>query len=138
MKSIKFIAGILLVVFSAFFLITCSSGGGDGGNGSGGGTNAKYKVTYKANTGSGSVPTDSNRYQTGATVTVLGSGTLTKNGYAFTGWNTKENGSGTTYAPGLTVTIDKANVTLYAMWTVVSSTAGIMDVSKWDNDTWGP
>lgn len=39
-----------------------------------------------------------------------------RNGYAFTGWNTKANGSGTAYAPNTDVTLS-ADMTLYAQWT---------------------
>jgi uncharacterized repeat protein (TIGR02543 family) len=78
-----------------------------------------YTVTYNANTGSGGVPADSNSYLAGATVTVLGSGTLTKTGYIFTCWNTLANGSGTDRAPASTFAIGSANVTLYAKWTAL-------------------
>jgi uncharacterized repeat protein (TIGR02543 family) len=76
-----------------------------------------YTVTYDANTGSGSVPADSNNYLAGATVTVLGIGTLTKFGYTFTCWNTQADGNGTDRAPSSTFTIGSANVILYAKWT---------------------
>ena len=75
-------------------------------------------VTYNGNGATGGVaPTDaSNPYVAGATVTVLGnSGSLTKTGYTFNGWNTLANGSGTSYAPGATFTIS-GNTTLYAKW----------------------
>lgn len=41
-------------------------------------------------------------------------GTVT--GYTFGGWNTKKNGSGTTYSGGSKYTVN-ANTTLYAVWT---------------------
>jgi hypothetical protein len=74
-----------------------------------------YTVTYdgNGNTG-GTAPTDANNYSPGATVTVLGNtGNLTKAGFAFAGWNTAANGSGSGYSPGNTFTIN-ANTTLYA------------------------
>ncbi|MFC2661770.1 MAG: InlB B-repeat-containing protein [Eubacterium sp.] len=37
-------------------------------------------------------------------------------GYTFTGWNTKEDGSGTSYTPGTSLTVTEAT-TLYAQWT---------------------
>jgi uncharacterized repeat protein (TIGR02543 family) len=79
-----------------------------------------YSVTYDGNgSGGGSVPTDSNTYGNGSTVTVLGNtGGLTKAGYTFAGWNTASNGTGTTYAAGTgSFSMGSANVTLYAMWT---------------------
>ena len=78
-----------------------------------------YTVTYNANTGTGGVPTDSNNYLAGATVTVLGSGTLTKTGYTFTCWNTQADGNGTDLAPSSTFAMSTANVTLYAKWTTL-------------------
>jgi uncharacterized repeat protein (TIGR02543 family) len=78
-----------------------------------------YFVIYNANGGSGSLPADNNNYLAGATVTVLGNGTLTNPGYAFAGWNTQPDGSGTSLAPTATFTIGSANVTLYAVWTAI-------------------
>jgi len=78
-----------------------------------------YTVTYDGNGSTGGTATvdGSSPYQTGATVTVLGQGSLVKTGYAFVEWNTAANGSGTIYAPGATFTISTSNVTLYAQWT---------------------
>ena len=75
-------------------------------------------VIYNGNgSDSGSVPVDPASYPVGSTVTVLGNvGGLSRNGYDFSGWNTAANGSGTTYAPSSTFTIN-ANTTLYARWT---------------------
>jgi hypothetical protein len=81
-------------------------------------TVVKYAVTYagNGNTG-GSVPTDSNWYASGATVTVLGNtGTLTKTGYTWTCWNTQADGGGTDYNPAGTFELT-AGTTLYAKWT---------------------
>ncbi len=79
---------------------------------------ATYTVTYygNGNTG-GSVPTDgSSPYSGGSTVTVLGNtGSLTRTGYTFNGWNTAANGSGTSYGPGSTFTIS-GNAAFYAQW----------------------
>jgi len=77
-----------------------------------------YSVSYNANGAtSGTVPVDSNSYAAGATVTVLGNtGGLTKTGYTFAGWNTKADGTGTSYTAGSTFTMGSANVTLYARW----------------------
>ena len=86
---------------------------------------SSFNVTYNANgdgagnaTGTtGSVPTDNTDYSSGATVTVSGQGTLAKEGYNFTGWNTAANGSGTSYEEGATFSIT-ANTTLYAQWSI--------------------
>jgi len=86
-----------------------------------------YRVTYDGNGSTGgSVPSDANAYLTGATVTVVGnSGSLAKTYFAFNGWNTAADGTGTAYAVGSTFTIAGANVTLYAVWTAATGTAGV-------------
>ncbi len=77
-----------------------------------------YSVTYDGNGNSGGVvPTDLNAYETGATVSVLdNTGHLTKNGFNFTGWNTKADGSGVFYPVNTTFTMGVAPVVLYAQW----------------------
>ena len=73
-------------------------------------------VTYNANGGIGTPPSDATEYTNGATVTVLGNyGKLTKDGYAFTGWNTKADGSGDSYKHNDQFAIT-ASTTLYAQW----------------------
>ena len=51
---------------------------------------------------------------------------FTRAGYVFTGWNTAEDGSGTSYADGadytVTPTTGDATVTLYAQWEEISTT----------------
>lgn len=77
-----------------------------------------YNVTYNGNGNTGgTVPTDATDYSSGDMVTVLGNtGSLVKSGgYAFNGWNTSADGSGTAYAAGATFSIT-ANTTLYAQW----------------------
>jgi uncharacterized repeat protein (TIGR02543 family) len=77
-----------------------------------------YSVTYSANGATGgTVPADPGTYSQSQTVTVLGNtGSLVYSGYKFVGWQTKADGSGTTYAPGGTFNMGTANVTLYALW----------------------
>jgi len=77
-----------------------------------------YSVAYNGNTNTGGSPLvdSSSPYNSGATVTVLGAGSLVKTGHTFSGWNTLANGSGTSYAAGSTFTIG-ANAVLYAQWT---------------------
>ena len=78
-----------------------------------------YTVTYdgNGNTG-GTAPVDTNSpYAAGATVTVLeNTGNLVKTEYSFNGWNTAEDGSGTSYPAGSQFTMPAANVILYAKW----------------------
>jgi uncharacterized repeat protein (TIGR02543 family) len=77
---------------------------------------ASFAVSYNANGGTGT-QTDATPYNTGATVTVLGLGGITRTGYTFNHWNTAANNSGTSYAPADTFTIS-GDVTLYAQWTI--------------------
>ena len=81
-----------------------------------------YSVSYDANGGSGSAPSDATPYANGATVTVLDKNTLTKSGYVFAGWNTKSDGSGTWYDPSETFSMGTKDVTLYAQWAECVST----------------
>lgn len=77
----------------------------------------KARVYYdgNGNTG-GTAPTDPTVYAYGTSVTTqLNTGSLEKSGYTFAGWNTKADGTGTSYAAGTTFTIDR-NTTLYAKW----------------------
>jgi hypothetical protein len=90
-------------------------------------------VTYDGNgSKSGSVPSDANSYWPGNTVAVLSNtGSLAQTGYTFAGWNTKADGTGTSYAAGATFTEGSADVTLYAVWipsnlTFTSSGSSIM------------
>ena len=85
---------------------------------------SSYSVTYNSNGAtSGTVPTDATAYLSGATVTVKGNtGSLAKTGYAFGGWNTKADGTGTDYDKDDTFTIT-ASTTLYAKWNPYSITA---------------
>ena len=76
----------------------------------------KYTIAYDANGGTGSM--DSHKVRIGNTA-VLSAKTFTRTGYAFRNWNTKADGTGTTYEDGQQVTDIGANgetVTLYAMW----------------------
>ena len=81
----------------------------------GGGTT--YTVTYHAN-GGGTAPVDAfSPYLKDATVTVKPA--MTRTGYEFLGWNTAENGSGTSYASGATISKIDGNKNLYAQWRAV-------------------
>ena len=79
----------------------------------------KYAVTYNANGATGSVPVDSYSYTPGQQVTTLGNtGNLAMSGYAFAGWTTNPNITGTSasYATGAKWTMGSGDVTLFAVW----------------------
>ena len=87
-----------------------------------------YTVTYdgNGNTG-GAVPTDTNTYQSGETVTIASNtGSLEKSqdgiSLLFIGWNTTAIGNGTDYAPADTFSMGSSDITLYAKWQVIGAT----------------
>ena len=71
-----------------------------------------YTLSYNANGGSGSM---SSQTVTEGQAAKLKANTFTRTGYTFTGWNTKANGSGTSYGDGAYATF-YGNTTLYAQW----------------------
>ena len=99
--------------------------------------NIYLDLTYNANGSTGgSVPTDSNNYQQGATVTVLGNtGSLARTSYNFAGWNTQANGNGTTYTQGQTFLMGTANVTMYAIWAPIPATPTGLSVGSTTSST---
>ncbi len=76
--------------------------------------NPIFTVTYNANGGSGAVPVDTNKYQNGQVVTVLGAGSLSRANYTFAGWNTQADTLGTNF--GVSFPMGNVNVVLYAKW----------------------
>ncbi|MBQ6266891.1 MAG: InlB B-repeat-containing protein [Clostridia bacterium] len=72
-----------------------------------------YAVRYNANGGEGA---PANQTKTYGTALTLSDQTPTRAGYTFAVWNTKADGTGTSYAPGASYT-KNATVTLYAQWT---------------------
>lgn len=84
---------------------------------------SKVNLSYNANAPEGTwanMP-DGKQYTAGSTVTVSDL-TPTRNGYTFTGWNTKANGTGISYAGNAQFIINK-DTTLYAQWEANSRTA---------------
>lgn len=75
----------------------------------GGATVSSYRVTYNYGY--------SGQASTSATTTKYRS-------YTFSGWNTKKDGTGTTYTPGSKYTAN-SNITLYAQYTVSDSTGAV-------------
>ena len=69
-------------------------------------------ITFNANGGTGSMPNQALEPGIG----ILNPNTFARSGYAFLGWNTAANGSGTSYANGAIYT--GSSTTLYAQWGV--------------------
>jgi len=81
-----------------------------------------YTVAYHGNGSTdGVTASSSHTYGTASSLTLYG---FARRGFAFTGWNTAADGSGTAYADGASVlnltTINSATVTLYAQWADVT------------------
>ena len=75
-----------------------------------------FTVIYNGNNNTGgTVPIDNSRYQNNSTIMVLGEGNLVRKNFTFNGWNTVDNGSGTSYTAGATFAISE-NTTLFAQW----------------------
>ena len=73
-----------------------------------------YTIKYDGNGSTTGVPSDHDKKH--GTNTTLSSSIPTRTGYTFAGWNTKQDGTGNTYAKGATYSTN-ADVTLYAKWT---------------------
>lgn len=86
-------------------------------------------VTFRANGGSGTVPTQQS-VEAGETITFPEADSLTKNDYAFVGWSTKSDHDGSAgnvmefpiYQPNETYTVTD-NTTFYAIWAKTSTDA---------------
>lgn len=77
-----------------------------------------YTVSYNAGGGSGAPASQTKTYGVNLT---LSNGTPSWTGHTFVKWNTKADGTGTSYYPGGTFTTN-ANTTLYAIWSTVTYT----------------
>ena len=77
-----------------------------------------YEVKYSANNGTGAPSTQTKTHGQNLT---LSSTTPTRTGYTFSKWNTKSDGTGTSYSPGGSYTANEGT-TLYAQWTVCKKT----------------
>ena len=106
---------------------------------------AKVAISYDANvpTGVTTIPDVPQGYEVdrGTVVTVGESGSVggstdrqnpTIPGYVFQGWNTKSDGTGTTYANGDTIPLYE-NMTLYAMWSKGGNTLSLTKIDSLGN-----
>jgi uncharacterized repeat protein (TIGR02543 family) len=75
-----------------------------------------FEVTFNTNNGSGATPPAQTATPANNGVITLPSGSgLSRDGYAFGGWNTKADGTGTNYIAGSAYT-PTTNITLYVRW----------------------
>lgn len=130
---IAFVVVISVVGITASLFSGGSSGGGSGGSSANRPSQStpttptpstpsnpatSYTIAFNANGGSGEMENQT-VYLSGNTTayTPIKANTLTPSGegWYFTGWNTRADGSGTSYTDGQSISI-KSNMTLYAQW----------------------
>ena len=74
-------------------------------------------MTYDPNGGTGTTPTDTNKYKGGDPVTVKDKNDLVRTNCTFKEWNTRKDGSGRGFQVAESFTMPESDVTLYAIWT---------------------
>ncbi len=92
---------------------------------------SKLAISYNANGATeGNEPIDSNIYYADDQVVVRGNeGDMIKESYAFKGWNTSADGTGTSYLAGATMPLT-ADTTLYAEWASIYTVTYTCDVEQ--------
>ena len=88
-----------------------------------------FTVTYNLNNGTGTTPA-TQTVTAEAGVTLAASDGITRASYAFAGWNTKADGTGTNYNAGSAQTLTGGNVTLYAKWEPITDVPGTTLAAK--------
>lgn len=78
-----------------------------------------FTVTYDANGGKGTL--EPARKTAKEAIVIANADSLSREGFTFSDWNTKKDGTGTSYAPGDKYEEDE-NLTLYAQWKAISPT----------------
>ena len=91
-----------------------------------------YDVTYNGNGATGGSTTGHSSVREGNSITIRECG-FTKTGYTFVEWNTNSSGTGTSYDPGDSLTVNY-NRTLYAIWERDSVNPVISRVTYAQND----
>ncbi len=87
---------------------------------------SQVSISFNANGGTGSM--DAVTVDLGSSTT-LPKATFTRSGYVFAGWNTKADGTGSSFADGANIT-PGTNVTLYAKWNQTKYINGIQNNLK--------
>ena len=105
---------IPIALVAAIAFAACDTGGT-------GGTSTSYTVTFSANGGSGTPP-PAQTAAAGSSITLPSGSGLTRDGYAFGGWNASAAGTGTNYAAGSSYAVS-GNITLYAKWIAAGTAA---------------
>jgi uncharacterized repeat protein (TIGR02543 family) len=83
-----------------------------------------FSVDYNGNGHTSGYPPTDWTYPPGATITVLGQGTLARLNYNFLGWATTSNATTPNRIPGSTFGMPPNSITLYAVWSYTGSGGG--------------
>lgn len=81
-----------------------------------------YRIEWATNTGTGYM---NPQYGYGGSTIVLDRNLYKKDGYAFAGWNSKADGTGTSYEDGAMFKVESTDVTLYAQWKLIQTKPSI-------------
>jgi len=84
-----------------------------------------HSVTYNANGGSGTVPTETVKTKSSSFIAASASALTAPEGKVFKEWNTMADGSGDGYAPGAPVTMPDDDLVLYAIWDDIPEGSGL-------------
>ena len=112
----KIFVSVLTLLACLCVFISCGGGGGSGAvddieDGS-------FTISYNANGAEyGTIPSSQHGDSTFSQTVQNNIGNLAKNGYMFECWNTKSDGSGTNYTPG--ISYSGKSITLYAKWAAI-------------------
>ncbi|MBN1186970.1 MAG: InlB B-repeat-containing protein [Bacteroidales bacterium] len=79
----------------------------------------QFTLSFNGNSNTSGDAPELKKYSYHATVTVPDKGTLKRDGYTFTGWNTAQNGSGNSFSAADTFTMPASEMVLYAKWTAL-------------------
>ncbi|MDP2990823.1 MAG: InlB B-repeat-containing protein, partial [Kiritimatiellota bacterium] len=83
-----------------------------------------FTITYSGNGYTGGTVPSQQIVTNGGSTNVSGPGTMVKEGYAFTNWNTRSDGNGTDYASGAGYS-GPDNLMLYAKWSLFAQMAAL-------------
>lgn len=97
------------------------------------GNNSRYKVTYHSNTTADATVTDDTMIYAKDVLATVNDNSFSNGDMVFLGWNTKADGTGTTYYPNGTIKVT-GNMDLYARWGRRSSTVTVTYHSNFDTD----
>lgn len=117
MKKTLFLTTILLTL-----ILSCDIGSSsDSGN-----SLPTYTISYNANGGTGTMPSQSFEQDSSVKLTA---NTFTKDGFKFTGWSTEQGGSSNIIPDEAVYSASNSNITLYAQW------GDLEFITKWQVET---